>query len=162
MLLSDEWPIVPERGRPLDKAIASAKTSSLGYLLRDLMVAPRVLPGDDMDDSARDAANQAAAEKAEVKKKTQPRKRKQQPKQKQQANQVDTWDEQAFEQQCRETGLEMSEVVQFLAHMKRPHPSQMLQADRAKILPWLAKPEGSKMLANFLINQANGPKEQEQ
>lgn len=162
MLLSDEWPIVPERGRPLDKAIASAKTSSLGYLLRDLMVAPRVLPGDDMDDSARDAANQAAAEKAEAKKKAQPRRRKQQPKQKQQAKQQTTWDQQAFEQQCKQTGLEMSEVVQFLAHMKRPHPSQMSEADRAKIVPWLAKPEGSKMLANFLINQANEPKEQKQ
>ena len=161
--LSDEWPIVPERGRPLDKAIASAKTSSLGYLLRDLMVAPRVLPGDDMDDSARDAANQAAAEKAEAKKKAQPRKRKQQPKQKQQPQQQATWDQQAVEQQCKQTGLQLSEVVQFLAHMKRPHPSQMSEADRAKIVPWLAKPEGSKMLANFLINkanEANKPKEQ--
>jgi len=36
------WPICPEKGRPLDKATAIADTSSLAYLLRDLLMMPRV------------------------------------------------------------------------------------------------------------------------
>ena len=44
-----DWPIVEAKGKPRDKAVASARTSSLGYLIRDLLVAPRVHPTDDMD-----------------------------------------------------------------------------------------------------------------
>jgi len=35
------WPIVPEKGRPLDKAVAGALTTSLNYYLRDLLQVPR-------------------------------------------------------------------------------------------------------------------------
>ena len=35
-------PIVPEKGRPLDKALFGARTESLGYVLRDLLLIPRV------------------------------------------------------------------------------------------------------------------------
>lgn len=49
-----EWPIVPDKGRPADKALASARTSSLAYILRDLLLLPRVDPTDDMDHSSRD------------------------------------------------------------------------------------------------------------
>jgi len=35
------WPIVPEKGRPLDKALAGALTTSLNYFLRDLLQVPR-------------------------------------------------------------------------------------------------------------------------
>lgn len=41
------WPIIPERGRPLDKAYATALTSSLAYKLRDLLQMPR---GNQFDD----------------------------------------------------------------------------------------------------------------
>ena len=44
-----DWPIVEAKGKPMDKAVASARTSSLGYLIRDLLSAPRVHPTDDMD-----------------------------------------------------------------------------------------------------------------
>jgi len=54
MHLSFDWPIVPEKGRPVDKALASARTTGLGYLLRDLLLAPRVDREDDMDWSGRD------------------------------------------------------------------------------------------------------------
>ncbi len=47
--LTMDWPIVTGKGKPMDKAIASARTSSLGYLIRDLLIAPRVHPTDDMD-----------------------------------------------------------------------------------------------------------------
>ena len=41
--VSDEiaWICVPEKGRPIDKAMAGALTSSLGYYLRDLLLVPR-------------------------------------------------------------------------------------------------------------------------
>ena len=35
------WPAIPEKGRPIDKALAGALTSSLGYYLRDLLLVPR-------------------------------------------------------------------------------------------------------------------------
>lgn len=45
------WPVVPERGRPLDKAFCVALTTSLAYKLRDLLQMPR---GEDDDAAAQD------------------------------------------------------------------------------------------------------------
>ncbi len=45
------WPVIPDKGRPADKAFASALTSSLAYLLRDLLQMPR---GTDNDMDGRD------------------------------------------------------------------------------------------------------------
>ncbi len=42
------WPICVEAGRPLDKAVAIAATTSLAYLLRDLLLMPRVDPTDEL------------------------------------------------------------------------------------------------------------------
>ena len=53
------WPVIPDKGRPLDKAYAIALTSSLSYLLRDLLQMPREDPTDDM--SARDDRQATAA-----------------------------------------------------------------------------------------------------
>jgi hypothetical protein len=55
------WPVVPDRGRPLDKAIATAATSSLAYLLRDLLLMPRVDPESEMDARADDCEPAAPA-----------------------------------------------------------------------------------------------------
>ena len=131
------------------------------------MVAPRVLPGDDMDDSARDAANRVAEQKAAVKQKAQPPQQQKRPrvcsfckepghtvKTCQKANASPKWDEQAFAGQLKEIGLELSEVVEFLADRGKPPPSQMQEADSAKMVPWLAGPEGSKVIANHFINKA--------
>lgn len=38
---SVSWPIVVEKGRPIDKAVAGALTTSFGYWLRDLLALPR-------------------------------------------------------------------------------------------------------------------------
>lgn len=67
--LTVEWPVVLEAGRTLDKALAGAMTSSLAYLLRDLLIMPRVAKSDDMNANERDAERAAdeaydAAEKA--------------------------------------------------------------------------------------------------
>lgn len=51
---TQHWPIVPEKGRPIDKATAAADTASLGYFLRDLLLLPRVEEGTEIDDDARD------------------------------------------------------------------------------------------------------------
>jgi hypothetical protein len=48
------WPVVPEKGRPIDKAVAAARTASLSYLLRDLLQIPRVEEGTDLDGDERD------------------------------------------------------------------------------------------------------------
>jgi hypothetical protein len=46
---SQVWPIVEGKGKPLDKATASAMTSSLGYFLRDLLLLARVEKGTELD-----------------------------------------------------------------------------------------------------------------
>ena len=48
--MATKWPFAEEKGRPLDKALAGALTSSLGYWLRDLLLVPR----DDEDMDQRD------------------------------------------------------------------------------------------------------------
>lgn len=53
-----EWPVIPEKGRPLDKALAAARTASLNYLLRDLLQLPRVEEGTDLDHDSRDQPQQ--------------------------------------------------------------------------------------------------------
>ncbi len=48
ILCTSAWPIIPESGRPLDKATAAADTLSLAYFLRDLLQLPRVDPADEV------------------------------------------------------------------------------------------------------------------
>lgn len=45
-----DMPIVPEKGRPEDKAVATAKTNDLSYTLRGLLCIPRVEEGTDMNE----------------------------------------------------------------------------------------------------------------
>ena len=40
-----ELEIIPDKGRPVDKATLAARTESLGYVLRDLLLIPRVAEG---------------------------------------------------------------------------------------------------------------------
>jgi hypothetical protein len=42
------WPIIEQNGRPLDKALAGALTTSLAYFLRDLLMIPKV-DGEEVD-----------------------------------------------------------------------------------------------------------------
>jgi len=57
-MIECEWPVIPEKGRPLDKALAAARTASLNYLLRDLLQLPRVEEGTDLDHDSRDQPQQ--------------------------------------------------------------------------------------------------------
>lgn len=43
-----EWPVIADKGRPLDKAFAISITSSLGYVYRDLLSMPRIAADEDM------------------------------------------------------------------------------------------------------------------
>ena len=46
---SSRTPVIPEKGRPLDKAQSTALTYSLGYTIRGLLLLPRVEPGTEVD-----------------------------------------------------------------------------------------------------------------
>lgn len=63
------WPVIPDKGRPLDKAFAVALTSSLAYLLRDLLQMPR---GDEADMNTRDDRDKAAPRPAAQQPRTDP------------------------------------------------------------------------------------------
>lgn len=54
-----DWPVIPDRGRPTDKAYASALTTGLAYYLRDLLTMPRVDPEDDI--AGREDRDESAA-----------------------------------------------------------------------------------------------------
>jgi len=54
MKVTRDWPAVPQKGRPLDKAVASALTAGLSYTLRDFLLIPRIDDGrSEMDHSSR-------------------------------------------------------------------------------------------------------------
>jgi len=61
-----QTPVIPEKGRPWDKATATAGTYSLGYRLRDLLKMPRTDDADDLDrrnDDNTERSSRAAAPK---------------------------------------------------------------------------------------------------
>lgn len=58
LAIESGWPVAPEKGRPIDKACAAARTASLSYLLRDLLQIPRVEEGTDLDHNSRDEQRQ--------------------------------------------------------------------------------------------------------
>ena len=43
-----EWPVCLEPGKNADKAVAAAQTSALSYVLRDVLLLPRVAEGEDI------------------------------------------------------------------------------------------------------------------
>lgn len=61
LVSSCHWPVVEDKGRPLDKAAAIADTLSYSYFLRDLLNMPRVNPEDDA--AGRDDTRPAAPAK---------------------------------------------------------------------------------------------------
>lgn len=63
--ITSETPVIPEKGRPEDKAVATAKTYDLGYVLRGLLLLPRVEEGADVDardDRAKEPRSKRARE----------------------------------------------------------------------------------------------------
>lgn len=54
-------PVLPEKGRPMDKAVATARTYSLGYALRGLLKIPRTDTDDDVDQRQEDDHRQPPA-----------------------------------------------------------------------------------------------------
>lgn len=55
-LIESSTPLIPEKGRPYDKALAAAKTYDLAYVLRTLLLLPRGEPEADGVDSRDDSA----------------------------------------------------------------------------------------------------------
>jgi hypothetical protein len=58
MPITLRWPVPGDKAR--DKAAASAYTSSLGYLMRDLLAIPRVMAGEEPMDSRRERSAPSA------------------------------------------------------------------------------------------------------
>jgi len=66
-----EWPAIEQKGRPLDKAVAGATTSALGYTIRDLLLLPRddefaAMDRRDDTDHEKRAASTPAARSSDV------------------------------------------------------------------------------------------------
>lgn len=73
---SREWPAIEQKGRPLDKAVGGALTSSLGYALRDLLQIPRddeLAEMDRRDDSDHEPAKKEQPREAPSVARTEPR-----------------------------------------------------------------------------------------
>lgn len=137
-----DWPVVPERGRPLDKATAAADTASLGYTLRDLLLLARVEKGTDLDDDSRDAEpkrrREAPADAAVRREEHHP-----------------SWGaaQAAFFVRLKELGFDYErEIKPFCEHLNRPKPSQMTPEDRTKLLDFVAGP-GRERLMRFIAGE---------
>jgi hypothetical protein len=72
--MEQDWAIVPESGRPMDKAVAGAVTASLGYFVRDLLLLPRVDEADDLDAPRRDEVRRETRQEARPEPRPEPRK----------------------------------------------------------------------------------------
>ena len=72
--MEQDWAIVPESGRPMDKAVAGAVTASLGYFVRDLLLLPRVDEADDLDSPRRDEVRRETRQEARPEPRPEPRK----------------------------------------------------------------------------------------
>lgn len=121
-----DWPIVPERGRPLDKATAAADTASLGYTLRDLLLLARVEKGTDLDDNSRDEPKREERT---------PAPRKQAPTQASKEHHPSWKDAQAgFCAALAELGVKYDVAADYCEANDRPRPSSMDDATRARFL----------------------------
>ena len=128
-----DWPIVTGKGKPLDKAVASARTSSLGYLIRDLLVAPRVHPTDDMDHSRwSQAEKRNPPKKPAAKKKT---------------------DIEHFWEAIESYGYTQSQINGY-CHMKGAKvPRAMSRDEHVRMLEWLIDPKGRSALKVYIDSQ---------
>jgi|TARA_R110000824_G_scaffold106327_3_gene251188 hypothetical protein len=131
--LSMEWPVVTGKGKPMDKAIASARTSSLGYLIRDLLIAPRIHPTDDMDHTRWSEPQRDA----KPKKPSAPKKS----------------DIEHFWDAIDSYGYTKDQINGYFTMRGGRLPPQMDRREHVKILEWLIEPKGREALKNFINQQ---------
>jgi hypothetical protein len=131
--LTMEWPVVTGKGKPMDKAIASARTSSLGYLIRDLLIAPRIHPTDDMDHTRWSEPQQASRSR----KPSEPRKP----------------DIEQFWDAIDSYGYTKDQINKYFTMRGGRLPDQMDRREHVKILEWLIEPKGREALKNFINQQ---------
>lgn len=127
--LTMEWPVVTGKGKPLDKAIASARTSSLGYLIRDLLVAPRVNPTDDMDHT-----KWSNTEKKRTYNK---------PKRTPEDDIADFW------QAVKSFGYVRETIDGYCQMRGAKMPHDMNQNEHTRMLEWLMSPKGREAIKNY-------------
>lgn len=131
--LTMEWPIVTGKGKPMDKAIASARTSSLGYLIRDLLVAPRIHPTDDMDHTRWSEPQQPTKPKRPAV----PRKP----------------DIEQFWDAIDSYGYTKDQINGYFTMRGGRLPGQMDRKEHIKILEWIIEPKGREALKNYINQQ---------
>lgn len=157
-----DWPIIPERGRPFDKATAAADTASLGYTLRDLLLLARVEKGTDLDDNDRDERppqdqrrgdgnpfNAATPRNNDRQPQREPERRPVPPAQSSTEPAHDpSWeaDKAAFCARLSEMGLNYATAVAVCVDAKRPRPSAMTTENRKKLIAWLGTDTGKAAL----------------
>jgi len=126
--LTMDWPIVTGKGKPMDKAIASARTSSLGYLIRDLLVAPRVHPTDDMDHDTWSQPRESKSGKP-------PR---------------DYQDDvRVFEKALASMNISTETMSGYLRMRGTKPYDKMTVREHARTLEWLQRPEGREAIKNY-------------
>tara|TARA_R100001594_G_scaffold71251_2_gene105827 strand:+ start:2732 stop:3454 length:723 start_codon:yes stop_codon:yes gene_type:complete len=127
--LTMEWPVVTGKGKPLDKAIASARTSSLGYLIRDLLIAPRVNPTDDMDHT-----KWSSTEKKKTYNKPRPT---------QEDNIREFWIT------VKGYGYTQDVINSYCQMRGAKMPDEMTTSEHSRMLEWLMSPKGREAIKNY-------------
>ena len=126
MDIISHWPIVEAKGRPLDKAIASARTSSLSYMIRDILIAPRVNETDEMDHpkwSSMDNGQQATVKK---------------------------WPGDYDDLLNRLHGdWTLNEIEVLATSHRRPHPVDMTDENRISLIEYCSSAKGQAALQNI-------------
>lgn len=151
LTLTRDWPCTTGKGKPEDKAVAGAYTASLGYLVRDVLLVPRVERGTDLDhpreeerpvslDPAQRHQQDENAAKAARRAKAQapaPEPR---------------WTDNERKSFCAELkrlGLDYDLVADWCESVSRPRPSSMTPDTRAQVLAYLNTPAAGPVLAAF-------------
>ena len=130
LAMTQDWPVVPGKGRDLDKAVAAADTASYGYVLRDMLMLPRVEKGTDLNDMYQDS-DLSAPER--------------------QSQHDPSWegDRAAFCAALADLGCTYDGVKTMCAGIDRPKPSRMTRDQRSALLGWLQNDDGIAKYNSF-------------
>ena len=135
--IEGQWPIVEGKGRPFDKAVASARTAGLNYMIRDLLVVPRVDPTDDMDHPKWNDIQEPAESKKSPPPPPPPVERG--------PTLGDRW-ESKVEHVMKRYELVYNDIVNYCNTLDRPHPREWTIDNLVKMINWSCTPAGQKRL----------------
>lgn len=161
MPLQQRWPIVVERGRPPDKAVAAADTAGLAYMLRDLLLLPRVEEGTGLDDDSRDRPQERPRARQKPQERSQPRAEPEAPPAapgQQEGSHHASWarDRAHFCGAVSDLGFKPEDVFDFVQQTGRSglRPSGMDQTLRTQTLAYIETAKGQAAVREWLVRQA--------